>query len=72
MCMVTYLRLWEWMQMKEDYKFVTCFEFAKELCEDSRRHISIFVKKYSDPCECQSVPYERAKLVQNSYMRRKT
>jgi hypothetical protein len=47
--MVTYLRLWEWMQMKEDYKLVACFEFAEELCEDGRRHISIFVKKYSNP-----------------------
>jgi hypothetical protein len=70
--MVTYFRLWEWMQMKEDYKLVPCFEFAEELCEDSRRHISIFVKKYSNPCECQSVPCERAKLVRNSYMGRKT
>jgi hypothetical protein len=58
--------------MKEDYKLVPCFEFAEELCEDSRRHITIFVKKYSNPCKYQSVPCERAKLVQNSYMGRKT
>jgi len=40
--------------MKEDYELVPCFKFTEELCEDSRRHISIFVKKYSNPCGCQS------------------
>ena len=47
---VTYLRLWERMQMKEDCKLVPCFEFAEKLCVDGGRHITVFVEKYSNAC----------------------
>lgn len=36
--------------MKKDYKLVSCFEFAEKLCKDSRRHITVFIEKYSNAC----------------------
>ena len=47
---MTYLRLQEWMQMKEDCKLVPCFELAEKLCVDGGRHITVFVEKYSNAC----------------------
>ena len=36
--------------MKQDRKFVPCFELAEKLCVDGGRHIADFVEKYPNAC----------------------
>ena len=36
--------------MKQDRKFVPCFELAEKLCVDGGRHIAVFVEKYPNAC----------------------